>query len=411
RGSERAWIATLFCGLFLVLASGRQPEVGTLALLAQMEAAALGALLALWVSRSSDLRRYGLAIALAALFTTPLLPYAFVEHELTLPLLLFTAGFLAIGPNRLRSPVRELALLLASAGVLLASPSGLLLLPLLIWLAWCAAERGGAERPSNPRPRFYAATAILLVLFALRAWTLDLQAIALVDSPIDWLVHVHGFLLSLNKGLLLFAPLVLIGLWRSFRGAVSERNAARFALYSAASLIVPCAGLTRWSDASWGPRPLLAACAPALLALALSSTERARRGGHRRWILAAVVLGLAVNTLGTAIPQTALAALPSLPQEGRSVALQFDPAWNHARIDAALLGRWVGTNLPEALKAEEAGVPANTEAAEIVLPGPLLLRAFDAGERAALAPRALLLALAGAIGWTLLVLVRHASKS
>lgn len=411
RQSERAWIGALFGGLFLVLVSGSQAAGRPMSLLSQMEAAALGALLALWVARASGLRRHGLAIALAALFTTPLLPYAFVERELTLPLLLFAAGFLAIGPTRLRSPARDLGLLLASAGVLLGAPSGLLLLPLLVWLGWCSAERSGAERPADPKPRFYAATAFLLLVFAARAWTFDRSSIEFADSPVDWLVHVHGFLLSLNKGLLLFAPLALMGLWRAFRGTVAERRTGRFALFAAGSLIAPYAGLERWSDASWGPRPLLAALAPALLALALSRTERARRGGHRRWILAAVVFGLAVNTLGTAVPQEALASRPGLPREGASVALQFDPAWNHPRVNAALLGRWVWATLAAATPPQSTAAPTSATAATRILPSPVLLRVFDSTEGAALRPVALLLALAGALGWALLVLVRHAARS
>ena len=207
---------------------------------------------------------------------------------------------------------------------------------------------------------------------------------------------------------MLFAPLVLIGLWRAFRGAVTDRRTGRFALFAAASLIVPFAGLEQWCDASWGPRHLLAALAPALLAVALSRTERARRGGHRRWIIAAVICGLAVNTLGTAMPQTALADLAGQSRSEPGVALLFDPAWNHPRVNAALLGVWVVAHLPFIPPP-----PALAESKVIAaaLPGPVLLRVFDAGERAALAPLALLLAFTGTLGWGLLVLVRHAGRA
>ena len=407
RSSERAWTGALFGGLCLVLVSGSPAGAVPRGLLAQAEAAALGTLLALWVTRATGLRRHGLAMALAALFTTPLLPYAFAPGELRPALLLFAAGFLAIGPTRLRSPARDLGLLLASAGVLLLAPSGRLLLPLLLWLAWCAAERRGTERRVDPKPGFYAAATILAGLALAGAWRLDRGPIAFAGSPIEWLIHVHGFLLSLNKGLVLFAPLVLIGLWRAFRGAVTDRRTGRFALFAAASLIVPFAGLEQWCDASWGPRHLLAALAPALLAVALSRTERARRGGHRRWIIAAVICGLAVNTLGTAIPQTALADLAGQSRSEPGVALLFDPAWNHPRVNAALLGVWLVAHLPFIPPPPALAESKVTAAA---LPGPVLLRVFDAGERAALSPLALLLAFTGALGWGLLVLVRHAGK-
>jgi hypothetical protein len=402
RDSERAWSVALFAGLSLVLASGTQVGLAPRALLSPLAAAALGTLLALWVGRVSGLRRFGLAMALATLFTTPLLPYAFVENELTLPLLLLTTGFLALGPARLRPRLREVAQLAASAGVLLASSTGLLLLPLLVWLAWCGADRAAIERRADPKPGFYAAAALLLGVFAVRLWAIDLFHLAFASSPLDWLIHVHAYLLSLNKGLLLFAPLALLGLWRAFRGEVADRRSGRFALFTAASLIVPYAGLARWSDASWGPRPLLGLLAPALLALALSRTERARRGGHRRWILAATVCGLVVNTLGTAMPQSALAGR-SGPDPATAAALPFDPAWNHPRVNAALLGEWlVATVGGRAARA--------TESSPLVRPSPILLHALDP-EGVALRPLALLLALLGALGWGLLIVVRHAAQA
>ncbi len=426
RDSERSWSAALFCGLCLVLVSGSPVGIRPAALAGQGETAALATLLAIWVARACGSRRRGLAIALAAVFTTPLLPYAFAEFESTQSLLLLAAAFLAIGPTKLRFPARDAAFLLAAAGVLVAKGGGLFLLPLLLWLAWCGAERSGVERRAQPRPAFTAALAILLALavasvivyqrfpvtFRLEeraAWRSAVRA-TLVDSPVDWLVHIHGFLLSLNKGLLLFAPLALFGLWRAFRGAVDERRVGHFALIAATSLVLPYAALTTWSDATWGPRHLLASVAPALLALALSRTERARRGGHRRWFIAAVVLGLSVNTLGTAFQHKTLAGLAPAapqPQEAGSLALQFDPRLHQPRVNAALLGEWVRTTNRA---ADANAAPFANEAAAIVRPSPVLLRMFDASERTALLPLALLLLLAGGAGWALLVLARNAAE-
>ena len=67
RSSERAWTGALFGGLCLVLVSGSPAGAVPRGLLAQAEAAALGTLLALWVTRATGLRRHGLAMALAAL--------------------------------------------------------------------------------------------------------------------------------------------------------------------------------------------------------------------------------------------------------------------------------------------------------------------------------------------------------
>ena len=419
RDSDQLFSATVFFGFGLVLASGSS-VAGLAALGPAAITAALGVLLALWVGRASGSRRRGLAIALAALFTTPLLPYAFGSFESAQALLLLAAAFFAIGPTRLRFPVREACMLLAAAAVLAVESAGVLLLPLLLWLAWCSAERSGVERRADPKPLFYGTATLLLALqlalFALRTLLFPGTAVDLIASPVAWLVNLHSVVLSLNSGLVFFAPLVVLGLWRAFRGAVSDRRTGQLARFATASLILPYATIRHWStvgDSSWGPRHLLALFAPALLALALSRTERARRGGHRRWIIAAVLFGLAVNTLGTAVPKEALAGLPGLPQEGAEVALQYDPAWNHARVNAALLGDWLrATIAPLANPSTPTALATPTTSAREsrVVPGPILLRVFDPAERAALLPLALLLALAGALGWTLLVLVRHAAS-
>jgi hypothetical protein len=414
RDSERIWTGALFCALCLVLAAGRPAGAGTGSFVVQAEVAALATLLAVWVARRSGSRRRGLAIALAAAFTTPLLPYAYAAGETLPALLLFAAGFLAIGPPAESAsfafPWREIVFLLVSGALLLADTGSLLLLPLLLWLAWRGCERRAASRRSDPRRSFAVAAAVLLPLGLYRvgsgAFWRGIPA-ALVDSPIEWMVNIHGFLLSLNKGLVLFAPLALIGLWRAFRGATIEPLAGRFALYAAASLVLPHAALVRWSDAAWGPRHLVAALAPALLALALSQSERARRGGHRRWILLAVGLGLAVNSLGTAIPQEALADIVRLPAEEELVALQFDPRFNHVRWNAAALTGW----LRVAPMLASAGDAATVPGAVAVRPGPLLLGALDARERHRHLPMFWLYLAAGAAGWTLLILARHAAES
>ena len=426
RDSERVWTGALFCGLWLVLASGSPVGTRPALLLSQGATAALATLLATWVARTSGSRRGGLAIALAAVFTTPLLPYAYLELEVTQSLLLLVTAFFAIGPTRLRFPVRDLGLLLAAAGVLVAKGDGLFLLPLVLWLAWCGAVRSAAERRANPRPVFSAALTVLVAIAlasalayprfpvslkpeARVAWTTAASS-TLVDSPVEWLVNIHGFLLSLNKGLLLFAPLAMIGIWRAFRGTVSDRKVGQFALFTAGSLLLPYAALASWSDATWGPRHLLAALAPALLALALSRSERARRGGHRRWIVIAVGLGLAVNTLGTAVPQEALSndpAVLALPREARLQALRVDPRFNHARVNAAMLADWLrAPHLTANASESQAGT-----AKAVVRPAPLLLRAFDAGEQPQALPVAWLLLFAGAAGWTLLILARHAAET
>ncbi len=406
----------------------------------QVATAILITLLALWVARATGSRRGALAVAFAALYATPLWPYAYLGLETTQALLLFAAAFLAIGPvERPRALHTVLFVLLVGlAGS--AKTTGIFLFPLLVWLTLLAERRRKLARPELGRSLLPWALASLVgfralsyvavasyrrtaVLFGdlglLEAWRR-----ATVDSPIDLLVHLHGFLFSLNKGWLVFAPLALVGIVAAARRG-PEQEARRFALGTFLCLLLPHAAMVFWAEDTWGPRYLNGAIAPALLALALvraSSAQTARR--HPRWLLTLAASGLAINLLGTSVHYSALFKATLAAREDTLEALQFDPLWNHPRFNAWILEEWA--RAPRSPRAEPhpysldrrwwwtdvPGVPPpsrSVDLATLVRPQPLVLRVLVGREAPPLRPIALLLLVLGGQGLYLLHRLREAA--
>ena len=107
---------------------------------------------------------------------------------------------------------------------------------------------------------------------------------------------LYGLLFSVNKGLLLYAPITLllpVGLWRLF-----GRRRNEFILVSALAvcIVIPVAKWWSWEGgASWGPRLLYPILPVLVLASAYPSIERS---GPRFASVAALLAGVVVNLMG-----------------------------------------------------------------------------------------------------------------
>ncbi len=424
-------------------AATRSPiEEGILALEPQVTTAALVALFALWVARATDSRRGALAVAFAALLATPLWPYAYVGLETSQALLLFVAALLAIGP--VSPPRRGRTVLLIAALALAGSvkTTSLFLFPLLLWLAARAEHRRRLARPELGGSLLpWAIGALLAVRLASYAAVASYRAstplfpgkslveawrVHLVDSPLDFLVQLHGFLFSLNKGWLVFAPLALAGLVSAAIGRpAGGADVRRLALGSFVCLALPHAAMVFWAEETWGPRYLHAALAPALLALALAraqATPAPRR--HPRWLLTLALAGLVVNALGASVHYGALYKATLAAGENSLEVLQYDPRWNHPRFNAWVLGEWARAPRDVANRSHpfplgrhwwwtdaeptpRAG--GSVDLTPLIRPQPLALRVLVGGEAPALRPIAGLQLAFGALGLGVLHLLRRAA--
>jgi hypothetical protein len=408
----------------------------------QIETAALVTLLAAWILRVSGDRRRALLYSFATLFCTFLWPYAYIGMESLPALAFFVLAFLAIGPTRLSGRRRDIAVGVAFVLAFSVKSIAILLAPVGAWLLYRSARRSAAESGGGlvlPAALTIAGALVLRLLteLAIRSYLLrhpilgpgnirfsDALPIYLVDSPLVWLAHLHGFFLSANKGVLVFAPLALIGLWRAASGQVRPRDLSIFALGTAACMALPLAALSVWSDETWGPRYLAVAVAPACLALALSRAVEGVAWRLRRVLLrGAVAFGLAVNLLGVLVFYGTLAGTAWAVEPTSLGTFQTDLRWNHPRFNVRILSAWI-ENLREPgmpatfanpvpwwlVKAPDAREPRTVRLGKSAAPQPAILRVLVSGEEPRLVPFAVALVAAGILGAALLVLLLRAAR-
>jgi hypothetical protein len=115
-------------------------------------------------------------------------------------------------------------------------------------------------------------------------------------DPLSWSMNLLGLLLSLNKGLVVYAPLVLLALV-GFRHA--WRRQPQLTVFAAVSLAGLAGGLALfyfWAEETWGPRYLHSAVAGLMLVAAVGTARRWRR--HRFAFVSLAVVGAIVSLLG-----------------------------------------------------------------------------------------------------------------
>src|SRR5262249_32583108 len=152
----------------------------------------------------------------AAVFCSMLWPYAYIGLETTQSLFLLLTGYLALGPCRLRDSVRIPLLGLCAGLALVAKAGGVMLAPGIGFAMLVSCCRLPASR--TVRAMWLAVASVLTgaVLTATTHWrVLELGrgvGGAFSVDPLFWLMNLLGLLLSLNKGLVVYAPLVLLAL-------------------------------------------------------------------------------------------------------------------------------------------------------------------------------------------------------
>ncbi len=339
---------------------GSEWEERALALQPVLATAGLVTVVFAWASRLAGSRRKAFWLALAAGFGTMLWPYAYIGLETTQSLFLLLAGYLAIETPAEPSWKRTLAFAVCAAVAVSAKSGGVALVPALLFLAVVLLRKHPV--------RLAAAIAIMAAVFMTnnhfralswerfgggRSWSLMWQA----HDPLSSVTSAIALLTSPNKGLLVYAPLALLGLALLPRAFRRDRALAAFVFLSLAGPLALVSQVRPWSDETWGPRYLHSALAPLLLCVA-----SALRGPTVSRFLLAVVFtaagaGVFVSFLGSMFNYGALhsVAVRSVPLSLQS--LQGDLTWNHVAFNARLWGVWRRSREPGISSAEYLPAP------------------------------------------------------
>jgi len=309
--------------------------------------AAIAALLYAWASRLAASRAWGLAIALAGTFSTILWPYAYIGLEPLQSLFLLGAAFCALErPAGAPSWTRALAFG-ALAGLAVSAKSvGFLLFPAVAYLFWRLFRESAASRRAAASLAVAAGIFALNTVTRMQSWqrfggTAAYGKDWLVREPILPFLNLAALIGSPNKGLLVFAPLAVLGILTLPAAWRRRLPIAAFALLTLAGVAGGICVLGIWSDETWGPRYLHVAIPPLLLVFAATRAGRPLRLRGEIPFAAAAASGFAVSLLGVLFYYGSLTAAANSTTALTLESLQGDLTWNHPRFNARLLAAWL----------------------------------------------------------------------
>jgi len=360
-------------------------------------------LLLVWMRRLSGSWGTSYALAAVAAFTTLLWPYAYIGLETTQSLCLLAAAYLAIGRTPRHTWPEVLALGAFSACALALKLTGLYMLPAVAYLNF-RYFTASVERPRNSRVMQLLVTgALVITVFGLNYYlkvlywsrfpggSIKYFLNVLVDSPLTAIAQALSFFGSVNKSLLLFAPVVALSLLRLPQTYRAQPYLVTFALLVLGGLVGGHSLVMVWAEETWGPRYLHSAIAPLVICLASAWNDDSKKWRGEKFLLpATALLGLLINLPGVLVPYTSLHLATIRSEHSTLPALQYDPRFNHVRFNYHLLQIWLATKAggaqqpvwwppptrwwferPAALPAEQ-----TVDLREWALPQPVLLKAW-----------------------------------
>ncbi len=315
-----------------------------------------------WSKRLTGNWKISVANALAASFATMLWPYAYIALETTQSLFLLLAGFMALNYEKLPTWPRTLMLGLAAGVAASAKSNGFFLLPaigfLVVSFFWRDWENYSAIWAAL-KHEWRKAVSLVLIILAFywlgsysRAAYWDQHGSllgyvfrnVLIESPLTFLMNLWSQFFSLNKGLIFFAPIAVVGLFTIQKAFRVAPQLAFFSLLVLAGSSCSLSLLIPWQDEVWGPRYLHTAVAPLVLCLAATLRVIQFEWKWKTLLATTAAFGLAVSFLGSIFYYGQLHSAAS--KSGNATIENFlnDPRFNHPRFNLKLLQSRIFSN-------------------------------------------------------------------
>jgi hypothetical protein len=347
----------------------------------------------LWMRRLTLRPLWSLAVALTALFSTMLWPYAYIGLEDTQSFFLFFGAYLAFESEPMRNWLGSLGLAVALGCAVSSKATSVFLLPAVAFLAFTAFRRSAGLS----KTRLIFSSAIIAVIFCLSAWSrvsywgkyggsyVFLQS-SLNRDPIYFLCNLGSFFLSPNKGLFLYCPILLMAALGLSRLGKQNRDLLVFTLLALFGLAGGFSLLLGWGDETWGPRYLHSAIAPLMLCFGVAWAHPTK--GSAALMASAAALGAVFAFLGMFFFYGGL--LNAMADAGQNTleAIQGDVVWNPIRFNVRLFGIWASGAKPPVLftpvhhwyywPPKPAPVEKTIEIAKWAAPLPYIVRFWNA---------------------------------
>ena len=276
-------------------------------------------------------------LALVAGFCTMLWPYAYIGVEVKQSAALLLAGYLGLADDAKATWPRVVLFACSCAVAVSVKASGTFLVPAIMFLIGCYYWRYSFRQMRQLVPKLLVTLAIILVVYFSNSVLRSLFYIHtggqsqffkfwLVSGPTAFLLQVVGYFGSPNKGMIVYAPIVLLSFLAFPRALKEDRALAIFALLVLGGLVSGHALQKGYTDETWGPRYLEGAIAPLILCIGATRERLRLRTAAPVLILAAV--GFYVSFLGVffwyGVQQRAAIDVSQSTLE----TLQGDTVWN-----------------------------------------------------------------------------------
>jgi hypothetical protein len=370
-----------------------------LAVVPVVETAALCTLVLVWARRLTRRPRLSLVLGCVAAFATMLWPYAYIGLETTQSLAVMVAGYLILREDAPLSWPAAIGFAVAAGFAVSVKSNGLYLAPAIAWLV-LVGYRGMRMGRSAGGGNAVALTAIAIIaaLYVVNAHTRAFSATYAVgtatlfhafatDGVISYLFNAWNLIASANKGLIVFAPITLLGLVYLRQTIRTQPTLGIFVALVVIGLVGGTAIVFFYADETWGPRYLHATIAPLIVIVAAAHASTVRP----RWPIAVLAAaGLAVSALGATCYYGITEAVQTEARQNTLSNVQTNVTWNAIHVDFEVLRTWwTGTDrtwpLPDRRWFPAAGEslviepPVSVHLAPFAVPQPVLLRKDLAG--------------------------------
>ena len=321
----------------------------------------------LWVQRLTKDLAWSYSLSLTAGVSTMLWPYAYIGLETTQSFFVILSAYLALAAERRDSLLRASIFGFACAMAISVKLNGIFLAPAILYLIYCYFVRDAESAAAGLRKKAPSVALVMALVASIYAVNRHYSSkyfgsdpgassgyffSLMADSPGRMALHFLSYFISINKGLLLYAPITAISLFALPR---AFRNQSRIAIFAVLTLAGVAGGFSltyMWAEETWGPRYIHEAILPLILCLAAAKTGFGPVWRRETPLLAAAVLGLLISFLGSFFYYGHLHIAATRVSQNSLESMQFDPRFNHIAFNAALLKLWATGRFGETAEPE-----------------------------------------------------------
>jgi len=298
----------------------------------------------LWLRRLTS-PGWSYLLALTAAFCTMLWPYAYIGLEVKQSLALILAGYLGFSHEAKITWPRGLLFAASCAVAVSVKASGTFLIPAVLFLVGYFYWRDSFQELREELPKLLATLAIIFGVFlsnyALRSLFFARYGSQghffrywLIDGPTEYLLQVVGYFGSPNKGLIVYAPILLLSFLAFPRVLKEHRPLAIFTLLTLGGLASGHALQRFYVDETWGARYLHSAIAP--LIICIGATRERLHASTAAPVLVLAALGFWVSFLGAFFWYGVTHQAATDASQATLETLQGDIVWNPILLDERL---------------------------------------------------------------------------